>query len=400
MAETLKENMQTEIAGDYDVVVVGGGIAGVSAALASARSGQRTLLIEKSVMLGGLATLGFITLYEPLCDGKGRKIIGGIAEELLHESIRYGHSTLPEEWAGGGDFKNTDRRYETRFNPNGFVLALDELVRKEGIDVLFDTVFCRPVMKDASCQGVVAETKGGRFGYRGGIIIDTTGDVEVLVKAGAQCVEGDNWLTYCAYTTSLEDARKAVMEEDIRHAVRRRHWGANRLGERAPEGSRKYAGRDARDITEFIMDGRRLMMSELAFADPKQNALLALPGMAQLRTVRRNRGFYVLREQDAFKNFDDSVGSISDFDRPGPVYEIPYRTLIADGMDNIITAGRSIAAEGEAWEITRVIPPCALTGQAAGVAAALAIENRCPLRDVPIGPLQKRLEAAGVMIHF
>jgi len=400
MAGTLRENMQTEIAGDYDVVVVGGGIAGVSAALAAARSGQRTLLLEKSVMLGGLATLGFVILYEPLCDGKGRKIIGGIAEELLHESTRYGHSTLPEEWVGGGDFQNTDRRYKTRFNPNGFVLALDELARKEGIDVLFDTVFCRPVMQDGSCQGVVVETKGGRYGYKGRIVVDTTGDAEVLVKAGAECVEGDNWLTYYAYTTSLEEARKAVMEEDIRHAVRHKVWGANRLGKRAPEGSRKYAGRDARDISEFIMDGRRLVMSELAFVDSKQEALVALPAMAQLRTVRRNRGFYVLREQDAFKHFDDSVGSICDFDRPGPLYEIPYRTLIADGMDNIITAGRSIAAEGEAWEITRVIPPCALTGQAAGVAAALAIEKRCPVRDVPMKSLQKRLEAAGVMIHF
>ena len=266
--------------------------------------------------------------------------------------------------------------------------------------MLFDTVFCRPVMKDGSCQGVVVENKGGRYGYRGRIVVDTTGDAELLAKAGARCVEGDNWLTYCAYIISLEDVRKAVMEEDIRHAVRYRVWGANRLGERAPEGSRKYAGRDARDITEFIMDGRRHVMSELAFADSKEKALLALPGMAQLRTVRRNRGLYVLREQDACKHFDDSVGSISDFDRPGPVYEIPYRTLIADGMHNIVTAGRSIAAEGEAWEITRVIPPCALTGQAAGVAAALAIEKQCSLRDVPIALLQKRLEAAGVMIHF
>ena len=324
----------------------------------------------------------------------------GLMVELLHESIRYGHSTLPEEWREGGDFKNTAQRYETRFNPNGFVLALDELVRREGIDVLFDSVFCRPVMKDGACEGVAVETKGGRLGFEGRMVVDTTGDAEVLDKAGARCVNGDNWLSYYAYVTSLEDARKAVMEEDIRHAVRYRHWGANRLGKRAPEGSRKYTGRDARDISEFIMDGRRLASSELAFADPKDKALVALPAMAQLRTVRRNEGYYVLKEGDANKHFDDSVGSISDFDRPGPLYEIPYRTLIAEGMHNIITAGRSIAAEGEAWEITRVIPPCALTGQAAGTAAAVAIEQGCSLEDVPIALLQKRLEASGVMIHF
>jgi hypothetical protein len=400
MPETLQETIQTEITGSYDVVVVGGGIAGVSAALAAARNGHSTLIIEKSVMLGGLATLGFIILYEPLCDGKGRKIIGGIAEELLHESIRYGHNTLPEEWAKGGDSQNTEQRYETRFNPNGFVLALDEVVRREGIDVLFDTLFCRPVMRDGACEGVVVETKGGRLGFKGRVIVDTTGDAEVLLKAGARCAEGDNWLTFCAYFTTLEDARKAVMEEDISHAVRYRHWGANRLGKRAPEGSRKYPGRDARDISEFIMDGRRLVLSELSSADAKETSLVALPGMAQLRTVRRIDGSFVLKENDAFKHFDDSVGSICNFDKPGPVYEIPYRTLIADGVSNIITAGRSIAAEGEAWEITRVIPPCALTGQAAGTAAALAIEQSCTLADVPIKLLQERLEAAGVMIHF
>jgi flavin-dependent dehydrogenase len=92
---------ELEVAGDYDVIVAGGGIAGLGAALASARSGLTTLIIEKNVVLGGLATLGLIAYYLPICDGRGRKIIGGIAEELLHLSIKYGYSTLNPQWTMG-----------------------------------------------------------------------------------------------------------------------------------------------------------------------------------------------------------------------------------------------------------------------------------------------------------
>ena len=97
--EHLNESNQVSVAGAYDVIVVGGGIAGVSAALAARRSGCSVLLIEKSVVLGGLATLGFIAIYLPLCDGRGRKVSAGISEELLRLSIKYGYNDLPSEWS-------------------------------------------------------------------------------------------------------------------------------------------------------------------------------------------------------------------------------------------------------------------------------------------------------------
>ena len=97
----LAETNQISIADKYDVIVVGGGIAGVGAALAARRNGCRVLIIEKSVMLGGLATLGFIAYYLPLCDGRGKKVTGGIAEELLYLSIKYGYNDLAPEWKDG-----------------------------------------------------------------------------------------------------------------------------------------------------------------------------------------------------------------------------------------------------------------------------------------------------------
>ncbi len=113
----IEEQNRVPIAGSYDVVVVGGGIAGTAAAIAAGRLGCSTLLIEKSVMLGGLATLGCIAIYLPLCDGRGRKLMGGLAEELLRLSIKYGYSSLPPAWAEGPAQVRVQERYCTIFSP-------------------------------------------------------------------------------------------------------------------------------------------------------------------------------------------------------------------------------------------------------------------------------------------
>ena len=143
------------------MIVVGGGIAGVAAAVAGRRNGCSVLLIEKSVVLGGLATLGFIAEYLPLCDGRGTKVTAGIAEELLHLSIKYGYGTLPPEWRDGRGV-GTTKRYRTFFSPPEFIYALDELMADEGVDLLFDTVFSRPVMEGGRCEAIIVENKSGR----------------------------------------------------------------------------------------------------------------------------------------------------------------------------------------------------------------------------------------------
>ena len=113
----LKRTDEIKVCGAYDVVVIGGGVAGVAAAIASARRGARTLLIEKSVMLGGLATLGYITIYLPLCDGCGRRLIGGISEELLWLSIRNSYDNLPSKWRSRPAYAESEGgRYRTSFN--------------------------------------------------------------------------------------------------------------------------------------------------------------------------------------------------------------------------------------------------------------------------------------------
>ena len=397
--DVVKETNQVPIVGKYDVIVVGGGIAGVGAALAARRNGCKVLLIEKSVVLGGLATLGFIAYYLPLCDGRGKKVSGGIAEELLHLSIKYGYSTLAPEWEDGTGI-GTKKRYTSMFSPPEFIYALDELMIAEGVDLLFDTVFCRPVMKGNACQSVIVENKSGRTAYQAKMFVDASGDADLIYRAGAKCVEEKNYLAYWFYNTNLKKMKKAVESGNVMKGISLEWRGSFLKDGSYTLGTRDYKGTDAKHITRFILNGRKLLKKEIERNRKDKGSLIALPGMAQYRRTRRVKGMYLLKERDAFKSFDDSIGVTGHWLKPGIVYEIPYRTMINRDYSNILTVGRAVSASGDAWEALRVIPPAVLTGQAAGTAAVMAIKKKCAVADLTIADLQKNLEKAGVIIHY
>lgn len=395
----IKETNSVPLAGRYDVIVVGGGIAGVGAALAARRNGCKVLIIEKSVMLGGLATLGFIAIYLPLCDGRGKKVTGGIAEELLHLSIKYGYDSLAPEWKDGSGI-GTRKRYMTIFSPPEFIYALDELMSAEGIDLLFDTAFCRPVMKGDTCQAVIVENKSGRSAYRGKMFVDASGDADLFFRAGAKCVEEKNYLAYWFYSTSLQKMKKAVEERNVKHGISLEWRGSFLKDGTYTLGEKDYRGTTAEDITRFVLDGRKVLQKEILKNRKEGGSLIALPGMAQFRRTRRVNGAYRLKDADTFKHFHDSVGCTGHWLKPGIVYEIPYRALIVNKFPNIFAVGRIISASRDAWEAARVIPPAVLTGQAAGTAAALAIKKKCSATDMPVDHLQKNLHDSGVILHY
>lgn len=395
----LEDKRSIAVKGDYDVIVAGGGVAGVSAALAAARNGMTTLLIEKSILLGGLGTIGLINWYEPLCNGLGRKITSGIAEELLRLSIEYGPDDLPEEWREGQPQHPTKRRYATHYSPTMFSMALDELLIKNNVHILLDTLVTCPVMEDGHCKGLIVEGKGGREFYSAKVIIDCTGDADIIHRAGIPCVEGKNYLTYVSHYAALEQANKAVEERNVLHLRKWETAGSDMNGNGHPEGLRLFTGLTGEDVTEFVLTGRKMLFVKLRSKERLSSDVMTLPYMAQFRKTRHICGEYELTGNDVYKSFDDSIGAVSDFRKQGDWYEIPYRCVYHTKFDNLLAAGRIVSAEGDGWEVTRVIPTAALTGQAAGTAAAVCIRNSCSVSQADVSEIQRRLKAGGVMIH-
>jgi hypothetical protein len=398
MVKYLTEKFNTEVCGEYDVIVMGGGVAGVAAALAAARYGAKTLLLEKQVVLGGLATAGHIAIYLPLCDGRGNKVIGGIAEELLWESIRYGGGNLPPEWEDRPNRVETQKRYRTDFNAPAFVLALDRIIGEARVDLLLDTVFCAPVMEEGRCKAVIVENKSGRQAYRCRAVVDATGDADVLARAGVPCAQQDNFLTYWSYCLTEDSLKHAVARQSVKNLLKLFYIGEN-TGNGLPEGYPKYYGTDVRQITEFLLKCRELAFNELMKQGMDKLVFASFPSMPQFRTTRRLEGEYVLGPEDMHKHFEDSIGYCGDWRQAGPVYEIPYRALFSSKAANVFAAGRNISSAGDTWEVTRVIPVAALTGQAAGTAAAMLSVDSCVAGEVDISRLQQILVRDGVLIH-
>ena len=143
-----------------------------------------------------------------------------------------------------------------------------------------------------------------------------------------------------------------------------------------------------------------MILEKLSSETRFERDVVQLPGMPQFRTTRHIDGDYTLRVEDAYRHFDDSVGAICDFDRRDYLFEVPLRCLVRREYPNLITAGRSASACGYAWDVLRVIPPAIQTGQAAGIVAAHALDEKCAAADVDIAAVQSALSAAGVMVHF
>lgn len=387
----------------YDVVVAGGGAAGVAAATAAARAGLRTALIEKTIMPGGLATSGLIMGYTPLCDGLGTQVTFGLAEELLHLSLRYGPGDVPEDWRDPSP-KYGRKRYGAGFCSAAFVLALDELLADCGVDVWLDTLVCEAAVEAGRITGIEVENKSGRGLIEGKCFVDATGDADVAHLAGAPCAEQDNWLSLWALEASLDAARDAVQKGSGALLRSGAHVGAANTGAGHPEGMRKFSGTDGRDVTEFVLEGRRLLREQysarqaaLGESGRKDVYPVTLPSMAQFRTTRRIEGQATLADGMAGREFGDSVGLVANWWQAGQVWQVPYGTLVPREVGGLLAAGRCISAGGEAWEVMRVIHAVAHTGEIAGVAAALAVRNDTTPDALAVADLRAELGRAGIV---
>ena len=402
MGPFIRREEQIPVRGEYDLIVAGGGVGGVAAAVSAARLGKSVLLIEKSLSLGGLATIGLINMFVPMCNGRGVQIIKGMAEELCRLSITRGYDTLTADWREGEPgFGKTSQRYVTTFSVPIFVMQLTELVREAGVELLFDTVVSEPVMDGNRILGVITDSKSGREYYAARMFVDGTGDADLLYRAGVPTVEGGNYDTYIAYGTTLEKCEEAVRAQDIAKLQTAYFGGnANLYGGNHPEGKPLWHGTSNREITEYLVENHAKLLDRISGDDRRARDIFIMPSMPQFRTSRHLVGDHTFREEDAYLHFEDSIGAISDFSRRDLLFEVPFRTLCRHDFPNVLAVGRIAAAEGFGWDILRVIPPAIITGQAAGVAASLALDAGVDIADVDISALQSELSAENVMIHF
>lgn len=396
----IEEKSEIQVAGETDVIVVGGGLAGIGAAVAAARNGSSVILIEKSCVLGGLATLGHVCIYMPLDDGLGHKVHGGLAEELLHVCVRYSYNTIPDCWKDRpAVVENPDGRYQTTFNIPACIMALDEFLRDENVEVVFDTNFCLPIMEGNICKGIIVENKSGRSAYLAKMVVDASGDADVLYRAGADCEIQKNIVSHWTYEVDVDKIRGGN-EKDVLHNVKMRWFGLRPDADNSGSEIPTFYGTTSDDVNGYLKLSRSLALDYLKQNQREGYAMLTLPYMPQFRMTRRLKG---LKEMEVVSrtHVETSIGClIHCLQSPEEVYEFPYEAIIDRRIENIAAAGRIVSAGGRAWEIARFIPSCVLTGQAAGTAAALAIKAGCSLQDMDIAALQKNLAETGVMIHM
>lgn len=392
---------QVVVKGEADVLVIGGGFAGVAAAVAASRGGKKVILLEKNIALGGLGTLGHVCVYLPLCDGLGHKIYGGLAEELMYTAIRYGYNTIPAGWSRGQ--KAADPacgRYRSHFNVPACVMAMDELMEEHGVEVVFDALFSRPIMEGKRCAGVIVETKSGREAYLGRMVVDASGDADVMYRAGASCVEQPSIVSHWAYEVDRSTMEKGLETGQAIDAFALRWIGLRPDADNSKSEMPRYHGTTSEGVNGYVRYSRRLALDFLKEHQQKDYAMLTLPTMAQFRTTRRITGAAEL-VLEAGAHRPDSVGCVHNcLENPAAVYEFPYGAVIDPALENMLAAGRIVAAGGVGWEIMRYIPGCVFTGQVAGTAAALAIDHNTTVQDIPLPLLQRQLAQTGVMVHM
>ncbi|MGI6610300.1 MAG: FAD-dependent oxidoreductase [Limnochordia bacterium] len=379
------------VVGEYDVVVAGGGIAGVAAAIAAAREGATTCLVEKENAVGGLATLGLVEVYLPLCDGRGRQVIGGLAEDLLLNSVKYGPGQVPECWANeNGDIQERSKqRYRLIFNPASFVISLEEQLLQAGVQVMYDTRVCNVLIKEGYIEALIVENKSGRLALRATNVVDASGDADVCSLAGES-------------TVSLDTNRRAGwFIANVGGRTESQHL-SDPLYKDPPPGAKTYSGDCWEDVTEMSIVGRRMILKRIDHLRQQEGYdkvyPLVIPTIPLFRMTRRLEGAFELDEADDKRFFPDAIGMTGDWRKPGPIFYIPYRCLLAVQTKNLIAAGRCISVTTSAWDITRAIPTCAVTGEAAGMAAAMSARTRQELSRLDPNDLQSQLKEHGVII--
>ena len=431
------------LAREVDVLVVGGGPAGVGAALAAARNGADTLVVDQFNCLGGVSTAGghgHICRYDEI--GTGRRIVGGIADEIARRVAEAGIGIRTS--------------YGVWFEIEGLKLLLDRMAEESGVDVLYYTFFCDTLVADGAAVGGIIQNKTGRQVIRARRVIDCTGDGDAAFRAGCPFEIGRPSDHRCQPVTLMftiggvdrdrvrqfrQDYRRSNPDDTEPWKMQRLYAEAIARGDMRPFQTGNMGwwwtptrpdqvgvnfthvihvdATKAEDLTRATVEARRQAYETIEVyrkyvPGMERCYMVSTPNTIGIRESRRILGEYVLTEDDVKgrREFADNVcyGSffvdIHCIDGPGmdPTtwrppkgfkYHIPYRILVPRGVENLLTAGRCVSCTHVALGSIRVMVPCLGMGEAAGTAAALSLAGNVTPRALDVATLQARLREQG-----
>ena len=439
----------------YDVVVCGGGTAGIMAAVASARSGANTLLVERDGYLGGTATYGLPMLG--LFSGDGRQVVGGLAQEAVDRMISLGGCM---GHARGGTWKTSKGEYDyefslTPYDPEIFKIAAQEMALESGVTLVFQSVLIEAETVDKDIKSIGIMTVEGRKKISAEIFVDATGDAFLTWMAGFPTEkrgEGKMQNVTNLIRVGNVDAEKMVKSLKEEKAIKGlRDWHIRLVRGRLLNGEEGYlflAGHAElwEDESPITFTGTCWRNEEMAFnitrtinVDPvvaedinrgeiseRKNIAAVMEGLKAripgcenayllfssprvgIREGRRIRGMYTLTEQEVVNRseFQDGIArgsypiDIHDpkggktqftFIKGGGSYAVPYRCLIPEGSNNLLVAGRCVSTTGKALGSVRLIPCCMALGQAAGTAAAFSAKDNIAPSQLDTGLLRSKL---------
>jgi hypothetical protein len=431
----------TEIHGEYDVVVLGGGPAGIAAAAAAGALGRKTLLVERYGFLGGMGTAAGVTNFCGLhanVHGDIRQVVHGCADDLLARIDRLGGLNEPHLIFG----KIKAQAYDTA----AYKIAADDLLLSRGVDLLFHALAAGVVMDGERIDALLLETKSGRRAVRGGIFIDCSGDGDLAAFAGAPFeigaddgsmlypsmmfrlngvdanAAGDAWTTI---PELMEQAEKRGVRFPRRGAIVRpqKHpteWRVNVTQLKSANG-RALDGTDANELSMGEIEGRRQALAFFEFLKAHapgfaDSYIVDIPPQLGIRETRRITGQYSLSRDDVLScaSFDDTIGvngwpieahvagevkwEWPDIPASRGYNHLPYRMLLPRGVDNLLVAGRCASMTHEGQSAARVSGACFVMGEAAATAAHIALSAQLPPADISVDALQQRLATNGVFL--
>ncbi|TQM74067.1 FAD-dependent oxidoreductase [Thermopolyspora flexuosa] len=441
----IEPSRKTPVYGEFDVVVVGGGPAGIMAAASAARTGHSVILLERYGFLGGAGTAGGLSTFCGLhakVYGEHRRVIHGLADELLERLEKLDGLSKPH-------LTINDGIQAQAFDISAYKLAADELVTGHGARILFHALAVGLVMADEdTIDAVLIESKSGRAAVRGRIFIDASGDGDVAAWAGVPYEKspGINGMLYPSLMFRINgvDAAAAgekpwrtverLMEEAERagtHKFPRKkpivrpqrnplEWRANLTQLSNPDGS-AIDGTDVDQLTRGELQGRRQVFDAFAFIRDNtpgfgDSYIVDIAPQIGIRETRRIIGRYMLTEDDVrdCADFPDTIGvngwpveahvaGTVEFrwprgENPRGFNQLPFRMLLPQKVRNLYVTGRCASMTHDAQSAARVTGPCFAMGEAAGMAAGMALDAGVDCADIDVPELQRRLENHGVYL--